>query len=401
MNVAIAEFLKGCVLERQDVDRWLNPKEPTWAHFDGELGWLLHDSVAQDGIDGSYTLSTFAKTGERTTFVYAGKPCRINSYGNSFTQCHQVSDGETWQTYLGAHIGEAVRNFGIGGYGVYQAYRRMLRQEAATPAEHMLLNIYALDDHVRSSDRWRRLRLPDYREELMRVRPYFFHSNPWAYALIDLDSGDVREYESLCPTPESLYDLCDPQYVYETFKDDLQVHITLARWGTKGLDAKLLRKAADVLGLSLDFGTTDATAKSARAIQIDQGLKVSRYIVKKADEFARRLGKKLMILLSYEGGMVMAGCAGATRQDAAFVEYLRSEDFTFVDTLASHIKDYASFKITPEKYIDRYYIGHYNPTGNHFFAFAIKDAVVQWLDPKPITYNEAGASIMNTVAKLA
>ena len=37
-------------------------------------------------------------------------------------------------------------------------------------------------------------------------------------------------------------------------------------------------------------------------------------------------------------------------------------------------------------YIDR--IGHYNPRGNHFFAYAIKDHVVQWLDPKPITYRK-------------
>jgi hypothetical protein len=401
MADVIAEFLKSCVIEKEDVDRWLNPTEPTWAHFDGELGWLLHDSVAKDGIGGSYTLSTFAPTGERATFAYAGRPCRINSYGNSFTQCHQVSDGETWQTYLGAHLGEPIRNFGIGGYGVYQAYRRMLRQEAVTPTQYVLLNIYGLDDHVRSSDRWRRLRLSGYREELMRVRPYFFHSNPWAHALVDLDSGEVREYESLCPTPESLYRLCDMEYVHKTFKDDIQVHITLAREGVKGLDTKLLKKAANVLGLSLDFRTADAAAKSARALQIDYGLKVSRYIVKKADEFAKRSGKKLMVLLAYEGGMVMDGCAGLPRRDAAFVEYLHAEGFTFVDTLVTHVRDYASFKITPEEYIERYYIGHYNPTGNHFFAFAVKDALVEWLDPKPVTYSKAGASIMNTVAKLA
>ena len=33
-------------------------------------------------------------------------------------------------------------------------------------------------------------------------------------------------------------------------------------------------------------------------------------------------------------------------------------------------------------------IGHYSPRGNHFFAYAIKDHVVQWLDPKPITYQK-------------
>jgi hypothetical protein len=51
--------------------------------------------------------------------MYADKKCRINTYGDSFTQCHQVSDGETWQEYLAAHLGEPVRNFGMGGYGAY------------------------------------------------------------------------------------------------------------------------------------------------------------------------------------------------------------------------------------------------------------------------------------------
>ena len=37
-------------------------------------------------------------------------------------------------------------------------------------------------------------------------------------------------------------------------------------------------------------------------------------------------------------------------------------------------------------YLKRYFIGHYSPVGNHFFAYLIKDRIVEWLDPKPITY---------------
>ena len=42
----------------------------------------------------------------------------------------------------------------------------------------------------------------------------------------------------------------------------------------------------------------------------------------------------------------------------------------------------------------RNFIGHYSPAGNHFFAYAIKDTVVEWLDPKPLTYqNQAQREI--------
>jgi hypothetical protein len=51
-----------------------------------------------------------------------------------------------------------------------------------------------------------------------------------------------------------------------------------------------------------------------------------------------------------------------------------------------HQEDYKVFKLSVEDYMQRYFIGHYNPAGNHFFAFSIKDTIVKWLDPKPITY---------------
>ena len=34
------------------------------------------------------------------------------------------------------------RNFGVGGFSGYQAYRRMLREEAVVPAEHIVFNIF-------------------------------------------------------------------------------------------------------------------------------------------------------------------------------------------------------------------------------------------------------------------
>jgi len=38
-----------------------------------------------------------------------------------------------------------------------------------------------------------------------------------------------------------------------------------------------------------------------------------------------------------------------------------------------------------------YFIGHYSPRGNHFFAYSIKDTVRKWLNPEPITYRKVGA----------
>ena len=121
--------------------------------------YLPHDSDVPDGVDGATSTYRYGRWGERRTINYADQPCRINTYGDSMTQCHQVSDGETWQEYLAAHIGEPIRNFGMGGYGVHQACRRLERMEATDAAvPFIVLNIF-LDDHYRSLDAYRTLRL--------------------------------------------------------------------------------------------------------------------------------------------------------------------------------------------------------------------------------------------------
>ena len=55
--------------------------------------------------------------------------------------------------------------------------------------------------------------------------------------------------------------------------------------------------------------------------------------------------------------------------------------------MEAHRRDFAQFNLTVDEYIRRYWIGHYNPRGNFFQAFAIKDKLVELLDPKPISYS--------------
>jgi hypothetical protein len=60
-----------------------------------------------------------------------------------------------------------------------------------------------------------------------------------------------------------------------------------------------------------------------------------------------------------------------------------------------HVDDYANFRIPIDEYMKRYFIGHYSPAGNHFFAYSIKDTIVEWLDPKPITYREGAHRLVD------
>ena len=44
--------------------------------------------------------------------------------------------------------------------------------------------------------------------------------------------------------------------------------------------------------------------------------------------------------------------------------------------------------------------GHYNPRGNHFFAYALKDSLLELLDPKPLPYQGRGPETVDFSAYL-
>lgn len=122
-------FLADYVVPPAAIEQFLDPAARVWARFHPAYGYLLRNSSMRDGVDGASTLARYEPAGQRKQVNFPTDPCRIHTYGDSFTQGHQVSDGETWQEVLAAHYCEPIRNFGIGGFGVYQAAMRLLEIE--------------------------------------------------------------------------------------------------------------------------------------------------------------------------------------------------------------------------------------------------------------------------------
>lgn len=60
-----------------------------------------------------------------------------------------------------------------------------------------------------------------------------------------------------------------------------------------------------------------------------------------------------------------------------------------------HLSDFKKYALSWEEYQKEYFIGHYNPGGNHFFAYSIKDKVVDWLNPKSPTYMNLDAKTLD------
>lgn len=397
----VDEFLRQAVLSKETIDRFLDPKARIWARFHPDYGYLLRNTFMRDGVDGAYTLARYDPRGFRHQVNFAESPCRINTYGDSFTQGHQVGDGETWQEVLAAHFCEPIRNYGIGGFGVYQAYRRLTEVEKSDlGAPFVILNIWG-DDHHRSISAWRWLTFPP--EVMESMSREMFHATPWDHVRLDPDTGQLVEKKNICPTPESLYQLCSEEFVLDTFGEDEVVHALAAmRTGKVASTAPLEKMAAAIDFKELDLSTPETIRTSVTRLHHDYATRAGSKILERLNQELHSQEKRIMVLLSYPMGAVWHHCAGQTTHDPNFVDwhpqeirdFLTARQIPYVDTVLKHVAEHRQFQMDAKAYVDRYYIGHYNPTGNHFFAYAVKDELVNWLDPKPPAYQQANDTLI-------
>src|SRR5262249_25580275 len=145
------------------------------------------------------------------TIMYADKPCRIHVHGSSFAAGEGVSDGDTWEEKLAAHFCEPVKNFGVGGFSTYHELLRIKKEEEKDPAKYIILNI-GNGDHVLNLVSWQRIR---FRADFTKA----FHTTV-PYVSVDMDKGEVTEHSNPCPDTQSLYNLCDLDWLIKTFEND-------------------------------------------------------------------------------------------------------------------------------------------------------------------------------------
>lgn len=356
----IRAYLQPLLMSREDVDNWLANRAFPFNKHDPELGYLHIDRDFREGQDGAVCRYRYDKLDARRTIAHADKPCRINTYGDSFTSCEQVSDGETWQEVLAAHLGEPVRNYGIGGYSVYQAYRRMLREEKRAPAKYIVFNIFD-DDHVRNLLGWQRFK---FGVNDISTNP------PVPHVKVDPDTDTFVEQPNPCPTAASLARLCELDAAYELFRDDFVLRDRLRNQA---------RREAGKPVPSTDYD-------NKRLMRF--GIYATTRIVELVEKYAADNDKHVLYVLSYGGYTIKQSIDDGKRFDQALVDYLDRQKLPYVDLMRAHATDAARFRLSTDDYLSRYFVGHYNPLGNFFCAFAMKDRLVKMLEPKPPGYSK-------------
>ncbi len=376
-------YLRTIRLNRQRVEDFISgeygprDKRPGEVfQYDAELGWVHHEAVGSTGVDGTKVFYNYESDGARKVINFPGRPSRIRTYGDSFTHCSQANNNETWEEYLAAHLQEPVRNYGVGGYGVYQAYRRMLKVEKQIPGGYIILNIWD-DDHYRNLDAWRSIR--------------FGYGSRCGFTLphlrVDVAKGRCEQRENVSKTPDDLHKLCDEDYLWRTFRDDPVLKMVMAaRKGGGNISDELVNPVAVTFGIPDEKIADTEMAKKIKKIHTEAALFATRNIVTWAEAFAKEAGKKLMIMLSFGRGNVANDLSGRPRFDRSFVDWLEGKAYPVIDMRDAFAEDYKKVKVDVNQDLKPFYNGHHTPRGNFTTACAIKDKIVQWLDPKPKPY---------------
>jgi len=279
---------------------------------------------------------------------------------------------------------------------VYQAYRKAMRiEQTDLAADYVIMNVWD-DDHMRNIDAARWIRVAWMCRDLLRgggEGSYPVHGFPWGHVRYNLEKETFEEKKGYCKEASDLRKLVGKDNYYDVFKDDTVTHLyTLQEGGEAPIDE--LEKIAEAFKMKVNL--RDPERRQADALRLHQvyGMRSTEFILTNLRTWAKEHSRKIMVILSYDVPTVKKFIETGERWDEEFVDFLQANDFTYVDILQKKAEEYHQFKVSIDDYIARFYIGragaqvfgHYNPYGNFWFAYAIRQEIIDWIDPKPKAY---------------
>jgi hypothetical protein len=124
-----------------DIIKTIINENTGYVSFHPTLGW----SIKANGTSELYRSNS---SGIRSNREYTSHPSpgirRVLTFGDSFTHCDGVENDETWQANMESYDPNIeVINFGVGGYGLDQAYLRYLEDGMRYESHIVLIGFYS------------------------------------------------------------------------------------------------------------------------------------------------------------------------------------------------------------------------------------------------------------------
>ena len=133
-------------------------EEPNYMEYSPSLGW----TIRKNGETKLYKANSAGIRSNREYDLHPGNGViRISTFGDSFTHGSDVKNHATWQAIMESNVNSLeVLNFGVGGYGLDQAYLRYLEDGKKFHSHIVLVGFMSENIH----------------RVVNRFRPFYFRS---------------------------------------------------------------------------------------------------------------------------------------------------------------------------------------------------------------------------------
>ena len=208
---------------------------------------------------------------------------------------------------------------------------------------------------------------------------------------VDLKKRTISEHPNPTPRKEDFYKLCNLDETYEIFKDDFVTRIRIAHNKSEerneNLDYEEIHALSQTHGIETSLDSNATMSNVVSAYHRECALFSTEKIIDKIEQFAAENNKKVLYVLSYPAGYLAEAHEKGRRWDQSIIDFINSKKLPLVDLGQTHFDEFNQFSIKLKDYLEKYFIGHYNPLGNMFCAQAVQGKLVEMMDPKPVPYH--------------
>ena len=325
----------------------------TYVTHSPALGWTIKPS-------GSSPLYRANSQGFRANRNYEPRPLasrlRIAAFGDSFTHGDDVGNADTWQEAL-ARVNDRleVLNFGVGGFGLDQAYLRY-RQDGVAYQPHIILIGFMSENILRSLSVFRPFYVGGTSLPLSKPR---FAIEDGRLTLIENPLKELSQYRELLDAPERVL----PRL-------GTHDHYFRVRYRAGPLDVLPSVRVFKIARFDI-LHPHHVTMKNGYYVRDSEAFRVTALTFDAfVGDVTRDRSIPIIVLFPHSGDIVRHRKDG-TRPYAPLLEYLREKGHRYLDLLDwfdAHGRDIAIHDLAPM---------HYTPLGNKLVANAVWNYLVR------------------------
>jgi len=322
--------------------------------LDSILGWRYRsnhrDSVNQTNAEGVRSARPYARS---------PKPgiLRVAVFGNSFVYCNEVKNEDSWPRLVeDLNPDVEALNYGVGGYGLDQAYLRFLAEGARLSPRVVLIG-FTPDDLSRVVNVYRRFRS---NREIPLVKPRYVLREDGALQLLPSPVRRASDYDKYLTTPDAVkelgrYDQWYEPLVYEDPWYDYfaSVRVVTAAW----------------IGLRRRYFGSDRLVRAGVLNPSSPAFRIQVALFQRFADGVRASGAEPIVVFLPDRAAVERARRGRRTMLVSLADTLAARRIEYLDATAA-------FAGGGQLSVDRWFMsgGHYSPLGNR--------RVAEWLGPR-------------------